>query len=43
MTEAGATNLKAAMPSLEISTGAELNVVAKKEEEKADEKKEEKK
>jgi mono/diheme cytochrome c family protein len=40
VTEAGAKNLKAALPNLEISTGAELNVVAKKEEsEKADEKK----
>jgi len=43
VTEAGAKNLKAALPNLDISTGAELNVVAKKEEEKADEKKEEKK
>src|SRR5436190_1673444 len=43
VTEAGATNLKAALTNLEISTGAELNVVAKKEEEKTDEKKEDKK
>ena len=44
VTEAGAKNLKAALPNLEISTGAELNVVAKKEEgEKTEEKKEEKK
>ena len=43
VTEAGAKGLKAALPNLEISTGAELNVVAKKEEEKTDEKKEEKK
>src|SRR5206468_7819245 len=44
VTEAGAKNLKAVLPNLEISTGAELNVAAKKEEgEKTDEKKEEKK
>ena len=44
VTEVGAKNLKAALPTLELSTGAELNVAAKKEEgEKADEKKEEKK
>ena len=43
VTEAGAKNLKEALPSVEISTGAELNVVAKKEEEKTEEKKEEKK
>ncbi len=43
VTEAGAKNLKAALPNLEISTGAELNVVAKKEEsEKTEEKKEQK-
>jgi len=44
VTDAGAKNLKAALPNLDISTGAELNVVAKKEEsEKTEEKKEEKK
>jgi mono/diheme cytochrome c family protein len=44
VTEAGVKNLKAMLPNLEISTGAELNVAAKKEEsEKTDEKKEEKK
>jgi Leucine-rich repeat (LRR) protein len=41
VTEAGATNLKAALTNLDISTGAELNVVAKKAEEKTDEKKKE--
>ncbi len=44
VTDAGAKNLTAALPNLEISTGAELNVAAKKEEsEKTEEKKEEKK
>src|SRR6266550_7068220 len=44
VSDAGAKNLKSALPNLEISTGAELNVVAKKEEgEKTEEKKEEKK
>src|SRR5436190_9283801 len=42
VTEAGAKNLTAALPGLEISTGAELSVVVKKEEEKKEEKKEEK-
>src|SRR5205809_1248057 len=32
VTEVGAKNLKAALPTLELSTGAELNVAAKKEE-----------
>src|SRR6266513_4809100 len=39
VTDAGANDLKAALTNLEISTGAELNVEAKKEEEKTDEKK----
>ncbi len=44
VTEDGAKNLKAALPNLDISTGAELNVVKKEESgEKPDEKKEEKK
>src|SRR6266513_497165 len=47
VTEAGVKNLKAALPGLEISTGAELTAVAKKEDdtkkEEKDEKKEEKK
>ena len=43
VTEDGAKNLKAALTNLDISTGAELNVVVKKEEEKTEEKKEEKK
>ena len=43
VTEAGLKNLKEALPNLEISSGAELNVVVKKEEAKKDETKEEKK
>jgi len=44
VTEAGVKNLKAALPGLEISTGAELTAVAKKEDDtKKEEKKEEKK
>ena len=44
VTEAGVKNLKAALPNLEISTGAELTAVAKKEDDtKKEEKKEEKK
>jgi mono/diheme cytochrome c family protein len=43
-TEAGVKQLKEALPKLEISTGAELNAMAKKEgDEKKEEKKEEKK
>jgi hypothetical protein len=43
-TEAGVKQLKEVLPKLEISTGAELNAMAKKEgDEKKEEKKEEKK
>ena len=43
VTEAGVKELRAALPELDVSTGAELNALVKKEEEKKEEKKDEKK